>query len=101
MAQIFKGPGFPNAIRKARILCAGSHNWSAPTFDPIARPANADVGPGERGGRRAVLILDAVATRDLEESTCYAADALRATRRRREPAAPAASNCFNAPSESK
>ena len=83
-------------ISQGAYLCTGSHDWSAPTFDLVVRPieigdeawicANASVGPGVRAGRGAVLTLGAVATRDLEDWTCYAADALRATRRRRAPA---------------
>lgn len=98
-------------LSQGAYLCTGSHNWSAPTFDLIARPieigdeawicANASVGPGVRAGRGAVLTLGAVATSDLEEWTCYAADVQRATRRRREPAGPAATHCFAAPSERK
>jgi putative colanic acid biosynthesis acetyltransferase WcaF len=96
-------------LSQGAYLCTGSHNWSAPTFDLIARPieigdeawicANASVGPGVRAGRGAVLTLGAVATHDLEEWTCYAPDAPRATRRRRGPAVPAATRCFAAPSE--
>jgi putative colanic acid biosynthesis acetyltransferase WcaF len=62
-------------ISQRAFLCAGSHDWSAESFDLIVRPiriedgawicANVFVGPGVVVGANSVVTAGSVVTRDL------------------------------------
>lgn len=62
-------------ISQRAMLCTGSHDWSKPTFDLIAKPitvedevwicANVFVAPGVTIGKGTVVTAGSVVTRDL------------------------------------
>ncbi len=68
-------------ISQRAYLCTGSHNWSLPSFDLIARPivvetgawiaACACIGPGVTVREGAVLAFASTATSDLDAWTVY------------------------------
>jgi putative colanic acid biosynthesis acetyltransferase WcaF len=80
LAQVSIGPNA--CISQDAYLCTGSHDWSAATFDLIARPisvgagawiaARATVAPGVVMGEGAVLALGSTATSSLEAWGVYA-----------------------------
>jgi putative colanic acid biosynthesis acetyltransferase WcaF len=80
-------------ISQGVYLCTGSHDWSKSTFDLITRPihiedgawiaARANIGPGVRVGKGAILCLGSVATKDLQPWTINFGNPVRTVRNRR------------------
>lgn len=68
-------------VSQGAYLCTGSHDWTSPSFDLIAKPiavgrgawigARACIGPGVRVGTGAVIAMGSVATRDVPQWTIY------------------------------
>jgi putative colanic acid biosynthesis acetyltransferase WcaF len=68
-------------LSQGAYICTGSHDWSRPSFDLMAKPvkicdgawiaAQAVVGPGVTVGEGAVLGLGSTATKDLQAWCVY------------------------------
>jgi putative colanic acid biosynthesis acetyltransferase WcaF len=79
-------------LSQGAMLLTGNHNYRKPTFDLVVKEivletgcwigARAVVCPGIRCGAEAILSVNSVATRDLEENTIYQGNPAQAVRQR-------------------